>query len=256
MGEGDGRRPSARAPAVDAKPAVSPRAPRPRKRITLRVEGPTLSLPSDPERAPGPLGEDEEPFELRLPAGRGRGVEGPTAPEASSPDEGREASLDVWGSSGVEPPPAPTRRSSDSSDTIRLVSVHSRPPPPGPPDLAREMHDRLALGDFTGALRAAELVLGQDPDDREANEVAVSARARLEHFYLARLGGLRAIFGVNVEGADVRWLGLDHRAGFLFSRIDGTTTIDELVDLSGMPRHEALKMLQELLASGAIRRVG
>jgi hypothetical protein len=59
-----------------------------------------------------------------------------------------------------------------------------------------------------------------------------------------------------VPDAEVRWLGLDHRAGFLLSRIDGVATVDELVDVSGMGRLEALKILAELLEAKAIRFTG
>ena len=40
------------------------------------------------------------------------------------------------------------------------------------------------------------------------------------------------------------------------SLVDGTTTVEEIVDLSGMPRHEALRLLAELLDGGAIVRLG
>lgn len=230
-----------------------------------------LMLPGDPrgilEGLGGGEGDGEdEPFELALPsrvkppaAGAPRSSEAQqqgalheTLPGRSEEEPSDE--LGSWGASSRRREAPEERRSGDSSDTLRLVTTRSRPPPAGPPDLAVDMHDRFALGDFSGALRAAELLLGQHPDDRDAHEVATASREQLEQFYLARLGGLAAIFAPGIEGADVRWLGLDHRAGFLLSRIDGATSIEELVDLSGMPRHEALRMLQELLASGAIKR--
>jgi hypothetical protein len=48
-------------------------------------------------------------------------------------------------------------------------------------------------------------------------------------------------------------LGLDHRAGFLLSRVDGLSTVEEVLDICGMPRLEALKTLVDLLDRGAIR---
>jgi hypothetical protein len=175
--------------------------------------------------------------------------------------------LDGWSRSrptATVPPPAPrprsehppATRSSESTDSLRLVSARSRPSPAHPPDLAAEMNDRFALGDFTGALRAAELLLGQDPKDAEATQVATVSRDRLVSFYLARLGGLEAVLDLKVAGAEVRWLGLDHRAGFLLSCVDGTTTVEEIVDVSGMPKHEALRLLAELLDGGAVTRIG
>ncbi len=45
---------------------------------------------------------------------------------------------------------------------------------------------------------------------------------------------------------------LVHRAGFLLSRVDGFTSLEELLDLSGMPRLEALKTVLSLVDAGAI----
>ena len=120
-------------------------------------------------------------------------------------------------------------------------------------DLVAEMAERYALDDFTGALRISELVLGREPDHPDARRIAGESRRRLEHLYTSRLGGLARVPRVALPDADLRWLGLDHRAGFLLSRVDGQNTIDELVDISGMPKLEALKTLVELLDVGAIR---
>jgi hypothetical protein len=119
-------------------------------------------------------------------------------------------------------------------------------------DLAVEMLDRFALGDFSGALLAAEIVLGKDPKHAEAQRCAASCRDRLSDMHLSRLGGAHRLPQIAVAGSEVRWLGLDHRAGFLLSRVDGKSTIEELVDLSGMARHEALKVLVELVDAGAL----
>jgi len=122
-------------------------------------------------------------------------------------------------------------------------------------DLHAEMADRFALGDFSGALGVAELILGSRPGDPAAQRYADSSREKLEQFYESRLGSTSNIVRVAVGEKDVRWLGLDHRAGFLLSRVDGHSTVEEVIDLSGMPRLEALRTLAELLDQRAIRVV-
>lgn len=119
-------------------------------------------------------------------------------------------------------------------------------------DVRAEMLECFALDDFTHALRIAELVLGGQPDDAEAQTIAKRSRERLEQLYTARLGALSMVPRLSVEPAEIRWLGLDHRAGFLLSRVDGTHTIEELLDVSGMRRLEGLKTLVELKDLGAI----
>jgi len=120
-------------------------------------------------------------------------------------------------------------------------------------DLVAEMRERFELDDYTGAMRAAELVLGRTPDHEEAQQITEASRGRLEQHYLTRLGTLHSLPRVVVKPSEVRWLGLDHRAGFLLSQIDGEVTIDELLVVSGMPRLETLKTLVDLLQSEAIR---
>lgn len=120
-------------------------------------------------------------------------------------------------------------------------------------DLMAEVRARYALDDLTGALKMAELVLGADDANAEAQGFASSCRHRLELLYTSQLGPLDAVPRVDVPDTDIRWLGLDHRAGFLLSRVDGLTTLDELLDLSGMERLEALKTVLSLVDAGAIR---
>jgi hypothetical protein len=52
--------------------------------------------------------------------------------------------------------------------------------------------------------------------------------------------------------AQLRGMPLDHRAGFLLSMAPTATTVDELLDISGMPRNEAMKVLCELIDLGII----
>ncbi len=242
--------------------AAGVRSSRPRKRITLRVAAPALELPTDVASEQELLPAETSSEELALPDGFVAGLsEAPLVVEESGADD-----RDGWVRSRATatlPPPGRPRSDHpplgsmppESAESLRLIS-RARSVAPPPLDLAGEMHDRFALGDFTGALRSAELLLGQDASDPEAAQVAATARERLVAFHLARLGGPEAVLGLRVAGAEVRWLGLDHRAGFLLSLVDGTTTVEEVVDLSGMPRHEALRLLAELLDGGAIVRLG
>lgn len=120
-------------------------------------------------------------------------------------------------------------------------------------DFAGEMVDRYALGDFSGALRAAELLLGREPEHEEAARYAHACRERLEQLYSARLGSLSEVPQVAVAESEKRWLGLDHRAASLLAEIDGERCIEGILQQSSMARIDTLKTLTELLDLGAIR---
>ena len=109
------------------------------------------------------------------------------------------------------------------------------------------MKDRYAMGDFSGALVVAEGIIADSPGDPEAPRYAQSCRDVLTQMYSARLGSLEQIVAVAVPSDQVRWLTLDHRAGFLLSLIDGGSSVEQLLDISGMTRLDALRILYQLL---------
>jgi hypothetical protein len=123
----------------------------------------------------------------------------------------------------------------------------------GDADRARvELKDRYAIGDFSGALAVAESILERVPGDLEAERYAQSCREVLLQMYSERVGSLRTVARVAIPSDQIRWLSLDHRAGFLLSLIDGTSTLEEILDISGMPRLDALRIVHALLEQRVI----
>ena len=110
-----------------------------------------------------------------------------------------------------------------------------------------DLKDRYAMGDFSGALQIAEAILEINPEDLEAPRYAQSCRDVLTQMYSARLGSLNQVVAVAVPSDQIRWLTLDHRAGFLLSLIDGGLTVDQILDISGMTRLDALRIMYQLL---------
>ncbi len=284
-------------PAPSAEPPKKPRPSRPpAQRVTLEFAGPPLALPGEAAAAPPPREPDSlvlDTSEFHLPAELAEEMgldasahdldEGPsewleegsdTALALELDDEGSVISSSGWSRlraddderpaerpRSVTPPPAAR------DDALSLVTQRSRPPSSPGRDLSVEMRERFALGDFSGALRAAELVLGKIADHGEARLVADRSREKLIQFHTARLASLEAARGGGASGGapigervlrvivpehEVRWMGLDHRQGFVLSRIDGHTTIDELVDATGMSRLEVLRTLVELVEARAV----
>jgi hypothetical protein len=138
----------------------------------------------------------------------------------------------------------------DDGDALDLVE---RSRPLQQLDLVDEMEELYALDDLTGALRFAELVLGREPGNDQAKRCADNCRHRLLALYSSKIGDLDAVPVPAMADTELRWLGLDHRSGFLLSRVDGVSTVEEVLDVCGMPRLEALKTLVDLLDQGAIR---
>lgn len=115
-----------------------------------------------------------------------------------------------------------------------------------------DMQDRYAVGDFTGALVVAESILDSNPDDEDAKRYAQSCREVLTQMYAARLGPMDQVPSVVVPADQITWLSLDHRAGFLLSLVDGISNIEEILDVSGMTRLDALRIMYTLAQQNVI----
>lgn len=57
---------------------------------------------------------------------------------------------------------------------------------------------------------------------------------------------------VVVPMEEITRLPIDHRAGFLLAHIDGTQTMEEILDVCAMPRGEALDLIAELASLGVL----
>jgi flagellar basal body P-ring protein FlgI len=112
---------------------------------------------------------------------------------------------------------------------------------------ADDMAERLALGDYTGALAVADDILAREPDHTAAAATADTCRAVLRKMYAARIGPLDRVPNVTVARDQMRWLSIDHRAGFVLSLVDGVSTVEMILDVSGMPTLDALRILSELV---------
>lgn len=159
-----------------------------------------------------------------------------------------------------EPPSHPLDLPLDdesAGEALDLVGRHDDPfalpnEPPPAADPVAELRERYALGDFSGALTVAESLLEDDPDNADVQRYAESCRDVLQQMYMARLGALDQIPIVAVPAEQLRWLTLDHRAGFLLSHVDGVSTLEEILDISGMPHLEAMRLIYELLQQKVI----
>jgi len=233
-------------PVLDVRPLdpmAMQQAPRAARSVSLG------DVPTAPHVAASPNSATARP-------GRNRA---PLAPEPTGlelMELGPPATSRSPGSSQIERDPRDPVLELDLGDVAR-----SGPPPavliPAEPKSAREaeitaMKDRYAMGDFTGALVVAEGMLEVNANDLDAQRYAQSCRDVLTQMYAARLGALSQRVRVAVPGDQIRWLSLDHRAGFVLSLIDGSSTVEELLDISGMNRLDALRIIYTLFEQRVI----
>lgn len=119
------------------------------------------------------------------------------------------------------------------------------------PDLL-PIQERFERGDYFGAALRAEALLEQQPDHEAAQRYLSSAHDALAQMYMGRLGSGEQVLRVAMRPDEIQGLSLDHRSGFLISLIDGVATLDEVLDMSGMPQLDALRLLYEMREQGVV----
>ncbi len=146
-------------------------------------------------------------------------------------------------------PAPPSSRSPKSAPPPLPESANRIPPSRAAADnaFAESMLERLAAGDYEGAVLAAEALLEYRPRDQDALDCAQIAQGELRKVYVGRLGSIERVPRVAMGPEAIFSLqSLDFRAGYLLSRVDGVSTIHQIVESGSIPSLEALRILSEL----------
>ncbi len=147
-------------------------------------------------------------------------------------------------------------------DEINAIESGDGPPPrqlikaPSPgADLDGMMaraRKKQQAGDFSGSLALVEDVLAGDPTHAEARRYLAENTNRLLSMYRSKLGNMRRAPKVKLRPQEIIWQSLDHRAGFVLSQVDGMTSYEDIVEISGMEELEATRILARLVEHGVI----
>ena len=107
-------------------------------------------------------------------------------------------------------------------------------------------------GDHATAIVALDLALAEDPESAVAQKLIHRHQPAILDVYQRFLGDLSARPSAALPMHELSAHKIDIRAAFLLSRIDGTLTFEEILDVSGMQRAEAFRHLSVLLLRGIL----
>jgi hypothetical protein len=110
-----------------------------------------------------------------------------------------------------------------------------------------------ALGDHERAVTAMELALEEDPESAVAQKLIQRNRDSIVGVFQTYLEDLERQPQLARSLQELAEAPISPRAAFLLSRVDGTLTIDEILDVSGMPRMEAYRYLCQLFLRGILK---
>jgi len=120
--------------------------------------------------------------------------------------------------------------------------------------LLDECQAALTEGRADGAALAAEMALQLREQARspKIDDIVDSTRPLFERAFCACIGDMNCAPIRAIPAEELAAHGLDHRAAFLMSRMDGTLTVGDLLDIAGMPRFDALRLMAALRRAQAV----
>ena len=107
-------------------------------------------------------------------------------------------------------------------------------------------------GDHEGAITACLAVLQLSPGHPIASSLKESSERQLKDAPQRRVRQLHLRPRLQLSQNEVQWQVTTPQESFLLSLIDGRTSIEDIIDISTMPRDEVLEMLVRLVEQGLI----
>ena len=142
-----------------------------------------------------------------------------------------------------------------------MVRGEQSSPPPhatklraGARGLVDECRAALEEGRAESAALAAELALqlGEHGGSPGVDGIVDSTRSLFERAFCACIGDMKCAPIGAMPSEELATRGFDHRAAFLMSRMDGMLSVGDLLDIAGMPRFDALRLMAALRRAQAI----
>jgi hypothetical protein len=107
--------------------------------------------------------------------------------------------------------------------------------------------------DLERSVTAVDLALSEDPNSALAQKLIHRNRDTIMNAFQGFLGDLQRTPALARPLHELGSAPISPRAAFLLSRVDGTLSLDEILDVSGMPRLEAYRYLCQLFLRGILR---
>jgi hypothetical protein len=108
-------------------------------------------------------------------------------------------------------------------------------------------------GELDRAVTAVDLALSEDPNSALAQKLILRNRDTTMNVFQAFLGDLHRTPVLARPLHELASSPISPRAAFLLSRVDGLLSLDEILDVSGMPSMEAYRYLCQLFLRGILR---
>ena len=159
----------------------------------------------------------------------------------------------------------PTNKIDATAQLIMDIIERAAPPPPGGDASSDERTRRritglldhasgwMMSGEADKAVAAADLALDEDAASAIAQKLVHRHANVIMGVFQHYLGDLQRQPMLARPLSELANSPISPRAAFLLSRIDGMLSLDEILDVSGMPRLEAYRYLCQLFLRGILK---
>lgn len=115
-----------------------------------------------------------------------------------------------------------------------------------------QMREAFAARDYARAVDVGERFLAKHEDHAAARTFVQECRVIFEKRIAKELEPLDRVVVLSAPLDALAGRSIEPRIAFVLSRVDDATTIEDLVDLSGMSRVDALRTISECIARGLV----
>ena len=115
--------------------------------------------------------------------------------------------------------------------------------------------DAIALfrkGELQDSLELFETLASENPERMEIQGYFELVRSHLYKYYHERIADPSRVLKVKIAAEEMMRFNLPANAGFVLSMVDGRTSVNEILALSGMDPFDAVRVVGKLLEAGIV----
>jgi tetratricopeptide (TPR) repeat protein len=120
------------------------------------------------------------------------------------------------------------------------------------PSLLADALELFRKGDAQEALELFETLVRENPRAMGLQGYFELVRSHLFEYFRDRVADASRVLKVKIAPQEVMRFNLPANAGFVLSMVDGNTSVNEILALSGMDPFEAMRVVNNLLEAGIV----
>ncbi len=119
-------------------------------------------------------------------------------------------------------------------------------------ELLEEAIRLIGKNQFDPAYELLQMIIHENPEDEKAQKFLDTTKGLLLKDYLSEVGDTGSVVKLKKNMEDIMKINLTKESAYIISMIDGNSSIDELLALSGIDRFLFMRNLTMLLRNGIV----